>query len=220
MSERLILLLIFYPVLLFSLSFHESAHAWMADKFGDPTAKLLGRISLNPLPHLDLIGTVALPILAILTGAPLIGWGKPVPVDPRNLSDPRRGELWISALGPLSNVFLAIVFAGIGWVEYLILTNSSAAPADGFMKTAAGVIYTICRMGVQLNLSLAIFNLIPVHPLDGGGVVQGLLPYRAAVAFENFSRYGQIILLVMFATGWLRVVFAPVGYLSAVLLPI
>ena len=150
----------------------------MANRFGDPTAKFLGRITLNPLPHLDIIGTVILPIMAILTGAPLIGWGKPVPVNPRNLQDPIKDELWISALGPISNVAIALVFAVIGRAEIFIL-EAFDVRLSGVMATIASVVYTICHMGVTLNLALAIFNLIPVYPLDGGGVLRGLLPYNA-----------------------------------------
>lgn len=219
MLDRLPFLLLFYPVLLFSLSCHEAAHAWTANRFGDPTARYLGRITLNPLPHLDMIGTVALPIIAILTGAPLIGWGKPVPVNPYNLKNPIKDDIWISALGPISNLILAVMFAVIGRV-LVAGVDTYQAEISGFTATTLSAIYTICHMGVTLNLSLAIFNMIPIYPLDGGGVIRGLLPQRMVPAFDNMARYSVFILLILFATGLLRFIFIPVSILAKVLLPI
>jgi len=218
MLERIPYLLLFYPVLLFSLSCHEAAHGWMASKFGDNTAKFLGRVTINPIPHLDIIGTVILPIVAILTGAPLIGWGKPVPVNPRNLRNPIRDELWISALGPLSNIVLALGFAAVGWAEILIL-QAFNTPVSGFTGTVAGAVYAVCHMGVMLNLALAVFNMIPVYPLDGGGVLRGLLPTRMLASYDNIARHGIFLLLALLMTGALKIVFIPVRILAGVLLP-
>ena len=110
MENRLFDLVLFYPLLLFCLSFHEAAHALIADKLGDDTARLMGRITLNPIPHMDLLGTVFLPLMALMTGAPLIGWGKPVPVNPYHFKDPRRGNLWVALAGPVSNFIFPISF--------------------------------------------------------------------------------------------------------------
>jgi len=190
----------------------------MADRFGDPTARYLGRITINPLPHLDMVGTVLLPIIAILTGTPLIGWGKPVPVNPLNLKNPIKNELWISALGPISNLLLAVAFAVVGRV-LVAAVDSFAGDIEGLSATAISAVYTICHMGVTLNLALAVFNLIPIYPLDGGGVIRGLLPARMLPAFDSIARYSVFILLILFVTGLLRIVFVPVQILARILLP-
>ena len=222
MEQNILRLLLFYPVFLFSLSFHEAAHGFVANRFGDPTARLLGRVTLNPLPHLDLIGTVFLPIFGLLTGAPIIGWGKPVPVNPLNFDDSRRGTLWVSAFGPLSNIFLALCFAGLAWGLYLGLPHFGAvATAVSLGTTIISTIYRMIGTGVVLNLVLAVFNMIPIPPLDGSGVLQGLLPYRALNRYEAlFGRYGMFIILILFVTGALRLVLYPVMALASFLLPV
>lgn len=220
MLDKLPFLALFYPVFLFSLACHEAAHAWMANRFGDPTARLLGRITINPLPHMDIIGTAILPIIAILTGAPLIGWGKPVPVNPYNLKNPRKDELWVAAFGPLSNIALALAFAAAGRGELFLLDYAGAESVTGFAATAASALYTICHMGVQLNLALAVFNLIPIFPLDGGGVIRGLLPERLVHKYDMIARQSIFLLLILFATGILNYIFIPVRILSQILLPL
>lgn len=219
MTERLPFLLLFYPVLLFSLSCHEAAHGWMANRYGDPTARLMGRVTLNPIPHLDMIGTVLLPIVAILTGAPLIGWGKPVPVNPLNLRDPRRSEIYVAAFGPISNIVLALLFAFVGRLEMFLFGYFNVIELHGIYSTAASAIFTICHMGVMLNLALAVFNLIPIFPLDGSGILRNLLPYNALAAYERFSNMGMFLLLILFVTGILRFIFIPVQIFTNILLP-
>lgn len=221
MDDRLFGILIFYPLLLFCLSFHEAAHAWMANRLGDDTAKLLGRITLNPIPHMDLIGTVFLPLISLWTGTPLFGWGKPVPVNPYHFKNSRRDSLWVAAAGPISNIILAILFAGVFQaLIYLLPHIAEEYLQDGKMAAnALHVLFTICRMGVVLNLVLAFFNLIPLFPLDGGTVLRGLLPFRYVVSYDQFTRYSVLVLLLLFVSGGLRFVFIPVTLLSNILLP-
>lgn len=218
MESKLFAIFVFYPLLLFCLSFHESAHAWMAHKLGDDTAKLLGRITLNPIPHMDPIGTVFLPLLSLVTGAALIGWGKPVPVNPYHFKEARRGSLWVAAAGPISNMILAIGFAFVLRGLFLWAPNISVA-VGGFSDTALTVVIEICHMAVLLNLVLAFFNLIPVFPLDGGTVLRGLLPSHLVPAYDSLARYGVMILLLLLVSGLLRYVMVPVSLVADILLP-
>lgn len=222
MQNALIRLVLFYPIFLFSLSWHEAAHGWVADKFGDSTAKLMGRVTLSPFPHMDIVGTVILPILGIVTGAPVIGWGKPVPVNPYNLKgDTRRSHLWVAGVGPASNIVLALIFAGGAHLLVKMLPSipTSMIVPGSASATAIGVVYAIFQMGVILNLILAFFNLIPLPPLDGGAVLRGLLPEKSLDAYDSFSRYSFVILLVLFVTGLLRYILIPAIMLAGYLLP-
>ena len=179
--------LIQFAVLLFSLSIHEASHAWMADRFGDHTARYLGRVTLNPVAHIDPIGTVLFPLLQIVTGLPLIGWAKPVPVNSVHLSNPRRDQIYISLAGPGSNllaaaaafVFLAAVkftsAHGGALVDNMVVTMR--IPSE---KSALAPIIGMLFFILIINMALALFNFIPIPPLDGHWVLYGLLPYSAA----------------------------------------
>ena len=203
-------LLVILPVLLLSLTIHETAHAVTADWYGDPTARRLGRISLNPAVHVDPVGTVILPLLGILAGGFVFGWAKPVPVNPANLRQPRRDFLVIAAAGPASNIVLAV---GASW----LLAAVGLEAAEGW----AGAVATFAFAMLQLNLLLAVFNMIPVPPLDGGNVLAGLLPEWLAEPYDRLVRpYGFLILLVLMATGWLyRLIGPPMSLLMGWLLP-
>ena len=157
-----------FAVLLFSLMIHESAHAWSAWRFGDPTAQRLGRISLNPARHIDPIGTLLLPLVAFTTGAPIIGWAKPVPVNGHNLDNPRRDFLYIAAAGPVSNLLLA-------GLASLVMRSVPVSPIELGLGPALPV-WRIASVAFELNLLLAVFNMVPIPPLDGGNVLAGLLP--------------------------------------------
>ncbi len=198
-------LLISFLVLVCSLTVHEMAHAWTADRLGDPTARRLGRVSLNPVVHVDPVGTVLLPIVAFVSGLPIIGWAKPVPVNPTALRDPRRDFVVIAAAGPASNVVLAVLAAVV------LRTLTVATPG-----TASGML-----LATHLNVLLALFNLVPVPPLDGGNVLGGLLPPRLGDRFDAIVRpYGFLALYALLLTGALDVVvFGPAVSLTRVLIP-
>jgi Zn-dependent protease len=177
---------LFILAFLFSLAIHEAAHAWMADRLGDPTARLSGRLSLNPFRHLDPLGAL-LPFFLIFSGSPIIfGWGKPVPFDPFNLRNPRRDAALISLAGPLSNLILATFLAVIIRISHL------------FLGTTGFNIEMILTPIIQLNVTWSLFNLLPLHPLDGGKVLVGFLPYDlASKADEILHEYGLIILIFL-----------------------
>jgi Zn-dependent protease len=188
-------------VLLFSLSVHESAHAWTALKQGDPTAQSLGRISLNPLVHIDVIGTVVLPLLMIFTGVPLLGWAKPTPVDPRYFKDLRRGQIVVSGAGPLSNLLLALVFtAGLFVAARVLPPPLKEQPVAQLLS-----------LGIQLNVLLAIFNLVPLPPLDGSHVVEWALPNGMGHRLmRSIAPYGGLILLALVMSGTLFTILNPI----------
>ncbi len=178
-----------FGVLLLSLTIHEAAHALTADRLGDPTARSLGRVSLNPLAHIDLLGTVVLPLIAIVSHLPIIGWAKPVPVNARNLRHPQRDFAIIAAAGPISNLLQATVAA----VLFRLFVPDAYSVSGPFQ-------YALL-IAVQVNLLLAFFNLIPVPPLDGGNVLMGLLPPDLAYRFSQLRRFGFLILYALLLTG-------------------
>jgi len=200
-----------FGVLLVSLSIHEAAHAWTADRLGDPTARALGRVSLNPLVHIDPIGTVLLPLIAAVSHLPLIGWAKPVPVTTRNLRQPRRDFMMVAAAGPISNLLQAVVAAMVLRVLAGFAARGQAPPS-----VVSGVFY----LAVEVNLLLAFFNLIPVPPLDGGNVMLGLLPPRAALAYSRLRQYGFLVLYALMLSGVASaLIMPPTMLLLRILLP-
>lgn len=195
-------ILIQVVLLFFSLSLHESAHAWVADRCGDPTGRMLGRVTLNPLPHVDPIGTIIFPVLGFLVGGLVFGWAKPVPVNTANLRN-RRDHILVSAAGPASNLLAAAVclvgiklVRGPGIMEFL--------PAVG---EPLGAVF---HFGLFLNVILAVFNLMPIPPLDGGWILEGLLPRWLSPLFEFVRPYGFLLLIMLLYSGVFRTVLGPV----------
>jgi Zn-dependent protease len=185
-------------IVLLSLSVHEAAHAWTADRLGDSTARSLGRVSLNPLVHIDLIGTILLPLIAAFSNLPIIGWAKPVPVDMRRLQHPRRDFAIVAAAGPVSNLLQAIACA----LLFHLL------PLDGL--TLLNLNWpNVVRRAADINVMLALFNLVPVPPLDGGNVLAGLLPPSAADSFDKLRPFGFLILYALLLTGVLGALIVP-----------
>ena len=204
-SLDLVAIVIPLAIVLMSLTVHEAAHAWSADRLGDPTARMLGRISLNPIVHIDPIGTIVLPLISALTNLPLLGWAKPVPVNMSRFKHPRRDFAIVAAAGPASN----LAMAAIGGVLLLALT-----PREGLDA------YDIIRRAATINILLAVFNLIPVPPLDGGNVLMGLLPGPAAAAVETLRPFGFVILYALIFTGVLGDIIFPIAdFLTRWLIP-
>jgi Zn-dependent protease len=202
---------------LFAISIHESAHAWMASRCGDPTARMLGRITLNPLRHIDPVGTILLPAIALFTGFPMIGWAKPTPVDPRNFKNPVRDDILTSIAGPASN-FL-VVIAAVVVLGLLSLASTSAhhvvqalAMSSGNLALDAGWITPLALMLYQLmviNILLGIFNLIPVPPLDGSHVLRHFLSGGLLNLYDRFGMFG-LMLLLFFGGRFLWALISPV----------
>jgi Zn-dependent protease len=194
-----------FLALLFSLTVHEAAHAWSSSRLGDDTARTLGRVSLNPLVHIDPIGTVLFPLIALFTSVPVLGWAKPVPVNIRNLhGNWRRKYMAIAAAGPASNLVLALAAAAL-----LAALPVSGGDPGGTALTVGAPVRAMLRAGVILNVSLAIFNMLPIPPLDGGNVASGLLTGSAARAFDSLRPYGFFILYALMFSGLLYRILTP-----------
>ncbi len=191
-----------FTVLLFSLTVHEMAHAWTADRLGDPTARLMGRVSLNPLVHADPIGTILFPLIAMVSGAPLIGWAKPVPVSIRRLSHPRRDYVFVAAAGPASNLVIALVSA-------VLLAIIPVSPQHAGETNISAPLATFFSQAMRLNVLLAIFNMIPIPPLDGGNVLMGLLPPRLAASVNYVRPYGFLLLYALILSGGFDYIVVP-----------
>ena len=202
-SPDFIAVLVPFVIVLMSLTVHEAAHAWTADRLGDPTARMLGRVSLNPIVHIDPIGTLLLPLLAAVSNLPIIGWAKPVPVNISRLKRGRQDFMIIAAAGPASNILLAI--AGAILVRLLGVPSFGSSPLLQF---------------VEINILLGLFNLIPVPPLDGGNVLAGVLPSRAALLFDRMRPFGFVILYALMFTGMLgTLIMPPARFLWSLLIP-
>ena len=182
-----------FVILVLSLTVHEAAHAWSANRLGDPTARRLGRLSLNPVVHIDPIGTLLLPFIGIFAGGLLFGWAKPVPVNVANLrGDWRRKYGLIAAAGPASNLVIAVLLA------FLLQPATFGSPYE----TSSRWVWALFVV-IQMNVGLAVFNLLPVPPLDGGNVLGALLPRQIAEAFDQIRPYGFLIIIGVIATGYI-----------------
>jgi Zn-dependent protease len=191
--------------LLFALSLHEAAHAWMASRLGDQTARMLGRITLNPLRHIDPFGTVLIPLIALVMGAPLIGWAKPTPVNTRNFKKYVRDDVLTTIAGPASN-FLTAIVAFLVLVVMVKASPVGRATVQGMLLGIADLsstsilqpIFYLCFWAVIINLTLSVFNLLPLPPLDGSHLIRHMLPYNA---LRIYNRLGMISLLLIFLFG-------------------
>jgi Zn-dependent protease len=184
------------PVI-FAITVHEAAHGYVARYFGDMTAHLEGRITLNPFNHIDPIGTILVPALTMFAGGILFGWAKPVPVDFGKLRNPKRDMLWVAAAGPASNLVMAIIWA-------IVFSFSTHAPA-AFVTPLA----YMAQAGIMINVVLLVLNLLPLPPLDGGRIAVSLLPNHLAYQFSKLERFGFIILIVLLFTGVLSQIMMP-----------
>jgi Zn-dependent protease len=192
------------PPLLLALTLHELAHGYVALRFGDETARWAGRLTLNPIKHMDPLGTFFI-LFGMITRAPVIGWAKPVPVNPHNLRRPHTDMIWVALAGPATNLLLAIISAlALKWFPHPAWWAGS--------PVASGIaipLYGMLNASMWINVGLAIFNLLPVPPLDGARVLNGVLPRRQAITFSQLEPYGFIILLLLFMSGAIQQVIYP-----------
>jgi Zn-dependent protease len=232
-SSAIVIAVFEFILLLFSLSVHESAHAWMASRLGDQTARMLGRVSLNPIDHIDPIGTLLLPALMIFgpfiglgfLGGFIFGWAKPVPIISRNFRNFKRDDMLVSLAGPASNLLLALLsFIGLVILEVTIPDGRNVVPA-AFLSSIfrlGGVVSSpsvlLCSVAFLLNLTLCIFNLLPIPPLDGSHVLRNILPYGALRVFDSISGLLSYILLLVVGVAVLKIVMTPLLSLAFAIL--
>ena len=192
--------------LIFAITLHEAAHGWVANKFGDKTALMLGRVTLNPAKHIDLLGTIIFPIVMLLLGGFIFGWAKPVPVAWQNLNKPKRDMAYVALAGPASNLLMAILWAIIAKISLIVFSGPTTHQV---IKTTATFIHLVSQFGILINVLLLVLNLIPIPPLDGSRVVSSLLPANAAAAYEKIEPYGIWILLALLISGVLGFILWP-----------
>lgn len=196
---------LFLPVLFFSIILHEFAHGWVAYRLGDDTAYYSGRLTLNPLAHFDIFGTLLVPAFCYLSGLPLFGWAKPVPVNPLRMPSPRRDMGKVALAGPAVNLLLALICVLV--LKGVLLAQNSIPAAT--LRT----LFSFLQYGILVNVMLAVFNLLPIPPLDGGRIVTALLPVRAALVYEHaLGRYGMWVVIALILTGATRYLLLSPAY--------
>jgi Zn-dependent protease len=201
--------------ILFAITVHEVAHGWMASKLGDKTALMLGRLTLNPLKHIDTVGTIIIPLALLIMsrmfgGGIIFGWAKPVPVNPRNLHNPRRDMALVALAGPISNLLMAIIWTAVMKLGVVLMTHGIKFAIPIALMGKAGLI---------VNLILMILNLIPIPPLDGSRIIAALLPPRLAYKYERIAPYGFFILIILLITGILHLfLWLPIVILQKLIL--
>lgn len=210
---------------LFAISLHESAHAWMANRCGDPTARMLGRITLNPIKHIDLFGSIILPLVSVLAHFPVLGWAKPTPVDPRNFKNPVRDDILTSVIGPISNFFVAgcslVILIAVKLTSPLGAAIVSGLPSGMVPLQSSSFLVPVCFFVYEMlviNVVLAVFNLIPIPPLDGSHVLRHFLPESAR---RTYDMVGWIALLALVYLGGSllgRLIFPVLGFFDSILL--
>ena len=201
---------IFTLPVLFAITVHEYAHGWAASRLGDNTARMAGRLTLNPIKHIDLVGTIIIPIVLLLLGGFLFGWAKPVPVDARNLRSPRGDMAWVAIAGPFSNLIMAFLWSLLLPLGKIVFNISSDV---GLL-----MIY-MAQAGVLINLALMLLNLIPIPPLDGSRILSAFLPLRLSYQYNRLEQYGFIFLIILLAFGWLgNIIGPPLYYLQNIFL--
>ncbi len=199
--------LLWFPVLIFSIIIHECAHGLAALRAGDPTAKDMGRITLNPLPHIDLFGSIILPVMLWFTGSPfLFAWAKPVPVNPNNFRDYRRDEIRVSFAGPASNLILSLLFLLIA-IFCLTMFNTD------YSIQRSTLLFSVFHIGMLLNLVPAFFNLLPTPPLDGSHILENMLPRQYAQYIARIRPYGIFILILFFMTPLFDIIWGPIFFI-------
>lgn len=188
-----------FPILI-AITFHEVSHGFVANKLGDPTAKMMGRLTLNPIAHIDPIGTIIIPFMLIVVthGQFVFGYAKPVPINPANFKNPRRDMAISAAAGPVTNILLAV--ASVIVLKFIVVPLSLVLP-ESLSTTLITPLFLILKSSVIINVILAAFNMIPIPPLDGGRVLTGLLPYKQAVFFSKIEPFGFLIVLILIITG-------------------
>lgn len=194
--------------MLFAITVHEAAHGWMASRFGDRTAEMLGRVTLNPAKHIDLVGTIIVPILMMVTSGFIFGWAKPVPINGRNLRNPKRDMVPVAFAGPGANLLMALV-----WAVFFHMVNAAA----GFVGAGAIFFLKMAQIGVFFNMLLMLFNLLPILPLDGGRILRGLVPETVGHRLDALERYGLIIVVGLIVLGLLGPVLRFASRLMALL---
>lgn len=200
MQQILYTIAIWAVPVLFAITLHEAAHGWVASKLGDPTARQLGRITLNPIKHIDPMGTIVIPLALVMLSGFIIGWAKPVPVDPRHFKQPLLDMALVALAGPASNFLMAC-----GWA--LLISLSTTALAD---TSISMYLFQMGKAGMTINLILMVLNLMPIPPLDGGRVLAGVLPKQMALSFMRIEPYGMWIILALLVSGVLGKILWPI----------